>query len=321
MQKKKTFFREATKAEIKKKKIIAAELPDLLDVADCEAIIVDSLVPRGYDSSRKFMKHGLEVKPKRYYSLDHALREGKTPVQLREKAFNDISDDKFCGYSFVPLGKDGRKRKVSLIECLEGARIFSYSHQVNGADIKIRPYVDSKRVRKDGASIVCSVPSRTQKQPKIPVKLLSVPVIDSSEKYVISLGIGSEHSCPSKRFNIRYRYLEGREGSGIVNVCAHEIAAYLGVIEHFWDKKNIIPLQMSQYAIPTQETVDYYLKLGNSVLIRDESLKNKDKLRKPNIADKEIALWNLVRNLGHDKTFYSKSSRDGNVADYNWQIK
>ena len=80
----------------------------------------------------------------------------------------------------------------------------------------------------------------------------------------------------------------------------------------------MIPVQMCQFAIPTQQTVDYYLKLGNNILIYDNNLKNKNKLRKPNRAEKEIGLWALVKSLGHDKTFYSKKSRDGDVADYRW---
>ena len=76
---------------------------------------------------------------------------------------------------------------------------------------------------------------------------------------------------------------------------------------------------MCQFAIPTQETVNYYLKLENNLLIYDENLKNKNKLKKPNRAEKEISLWALVKYLGHDKTFYSKKSRDGNVADYKWK--
>jgi len=27
-----------------------------------------------------------------------------------------------------------------------------------------------------------------------------------------------------------------------------------------------------------------------------------------------------VDDLGYDRTFYSKKSRDGDVADYNWQV-
>ena len=77
---------------------------------------------------------------------------------------------------------------------------------------------------------------------------------------------------------------------------------------------------MSQFAIPSQETVNYYLKFENNVLVRDENLIRKDKLRKPNRAEKEIALWALVEAYGHDRTFFAKSSRDGNLRDYNWII-
>lgn len=317
--KKKSFFREATKAEIKKKDFVeVAELSDIAKLADNEFTVITPLVPRGYESTRKFMKHGPEVKPTRYYSLDQALKDGRTPVQLREQAFNNIKGHNFCGYTFLPLKRDRRKRKVSLVECLKGARIYAYSNQVRGTRIKIRPYDKSKKVKIDGAEIVCDVPSRTKGEGRIKLKLTSVPVIDSKEKHIISLNIGSDHSCPAKRFNIRYRYIDDKESSGIVNICAHEIAAYLSVIEHYWGKKNMIPLQMCQFAIPSQETVDFYLKFGNNVLVKDNSLKSKDKLRKPDRADKEIGLWSSVNALGHDRTFYSKKSRDGDVADYNW---
>lgn len=316
--KKKPFFKESTKAEIKHKNLVKADISDALELKDDEFIIISPLLPRGYESARKFMKHGPEVKPQRYRTLDHALEVGKTPIQLREEAFNNIQRIDFCGYTFMPLGRDRRKRKVSLIECLEGARIYAYANQVRGAKIIVRPYDSSKRVRIDGAEVVCKIPSRSEKQGKIQLKLTSVPVIDSKEKHGISLNIGSDHSCPSKRFNIRYRYSDDKEGSGIVNDCGHEIAAYLQTIEHYWNKKNLIPLQMSQFAIPTQKAVDFYLRLGNNILVLDETLKSKDKLRKPDRADKEIALWSLVKKLGHDETFYSTKSRDGNIADYKW---
>jgi len=320
MAKKKSFFREATKAEIKHKNLVKiAELSDIAGLGENDFTIISPLTPRGYESARKFMKHGPEVKPKRYYSSEQVLRDGRTPVQLREDVFDKTEKSFYCGYTFLPIGRDRRKRKVSLVECLEGARIYAYSHQVRGAEIIIKPYADAKRVRIDGAEIVCKVPSRTEKQGKINFKLISVPVVDCPEKHSVSLNIGSDHSCPSKRFNIRYKYTDDKEGSGIVNICAHEIAAYLQVIEHYWNEKNIIPLQMCQFAIPSQKTVDFYLRLGNNVLVRDETLKSEDKLRKMDRADREIALWCRVKKDKHDATFYSKRSRDGDVAEYKWR--
>ena len=316
---KKTFFKENTIGKIKIKNLVKINsFYEIANLKQNEYTILPSFIPKYYKNSRKFMKHGPEVKPMRYYSLENALNIIKTPVQLREEAFNKINSYEFCGYSFMPLGKDKRKRKVSLIECLEGARLFAYSHQTN-AKIFIKSYDKPKRVDKEGAEVIVEVPSRTKKEKRNKFKLFPVPIKDSLEKYAISLNIGSDHSCPSKRFNIRYKYSDDKESSGIINICAHEIAAYLELIQQEWDaKKNMIPVQMCQFAIPTQQTVDYYLKLGNNILIYDNNLKNKNKLRKPNRAEKEIGLWALVKSLGHDKTFYSKKSRDGDVADYRW---
>lgn len=323
MERKKTFFREATKAEIKQGNFVdyreLGSLEVIGSLSDEEYTVVREFVPRGYESARKFMKHGPEVKPRRAYSLDQAVQMGKTPVQLRAEAFDSIPGINYCGYSFVPLGNDGRKRKVSLVECLEGARLFAYAHQ-SGVGIKVKPYADAKRVRIDGAEVVIDVPSRTHGERRMKFKLTSVPYIDGREKHIISLGIGSDHSCPSKRFNIRYRYTDDKESSGVVNLCAHEIAGYLQLVQYAMQEgKNLIPLQMSQFAIPSQETVDYYLRWCNNVLVKDENLESKDQLRKPNRAEREIALWQLVKALGHDRTFYADRSRDGNVKDYVWK--
>lgn len=319
---KKAFFIEATKTETKRKTFVETlSIVDAVHLEPSQYMVVPEFVPRGFESARKFMKHGPEVKPKRFYSLRQAIQDGRVPLLLREEAFNSINGHDYCGYSFLPISKDQRKRKVSLIECLEGARIFAYANQNPGTYIKVKPYADAKRVRIEGAEVVVEVPSRTEDQRRIKFKLTSVPMIDSPEKYGISQNIGSDHSCGSKRFNIRYRYSDDKESSAIVNICAHEIAGYLQLIQdEINEKKNLVPLMMCQFAIPSQETVDYYLKLENNVLVRDESLEVKDKLRKLNRAEKEIALWALVENYGHDRTFYAGRSKDGNVRDYNWGI-
>ena len=320
MGKKKTFFRQATKAEIKRKQLIEiASLADLAQLQEEQFAIIRPLVPRGYASARKFMRHGPEVKVRRAYSLDQAVREGRTPVQSREEAFNALQGHNYCGYTFMPLGRDRRKRKVSLIECMEGARIFAYANQIHGTGIDVKAYADSARVRREGAEVVAEVPSRTRGQLRTQLKLTSVPVVDSPEKYGIALNIGSDHSCGSKRFNIRFRYSDDKESSGIVNICAHEIAAYLSLVDQQWGEHNIVPLQMCQFAIPSQETVSSYLKWENNILVRDEDLTVRDKLRKPSRAEKEIGLWAQVEALGHDRTFYSRQSRDGGVSAYHWR--
>lgn len=317
---KKSFFTSNTISNIKEK-----EYRQIYDIAELEQLkenqytIIPSIIPPEYSSSRKFLKHAPEVMPKRYKSIDEAIESEKMPWQLRKEAFDNISGIDYSGYSFIPLGRDRRKRKVSLIECLEGARLYTYANQNTKEKINVRPYDDAKKVGSEGASIVVSLPSRTIKNPRIRLKLMNIPIIDNKNKYAIANNFSSDHSCESKMFNIRYRYSHDKESSNIFNICAHEIAAYLGTIDYYLnEEKNPVPLQMSQFAIPNQKTVDYYLKLENNVLIKDESLVSKEKLRKMNRAEKEIALWQLVKSFGNNKTFFSKKSIDKRLKDYDW---
>ena len=148
-------------------------------------IIISSsldIIPSKYNNSRKFMKHGNEVKIKRYRTIDDLLIGRDEPVKVREEAFEKMRGNFYGGYSFMPVvGKDRRKRKVPLVECMEGAKIFTYSE--NGPNIKIHAYDDSFRVDKEGAEIIASVPSRMEKDPRHEFKFSSVPVKDNKNKW------------------------------------------------------------------------------------------------------------------------------------------
>ncbi len=315
----KIFFHEPTAAAIKNYKSVINISEDfidhILDLSDNEAAIIErNLIPEGFSSPRKFIKHGKEVKPKRYTSLEQAVKARRTPVQLREEAFNKIQNNAYCGYSFNPfMAPDKRIRKVSLVECLEGARIYGYANQqIEGKPSisVVKSYKDSSGVEKDGADIIVKVPSRTKRKSRYNIKFMSVPVADSRMKWGIAYGISTDHNCMHKKYLIRFKHKNDKETSRQLNFCSHEIAGYLGIIDHYYNKhKNIIPLQMSQFAIPTQETVDFYKKLCNNCLIETDK-----QARKLNAAEKEILLWGLVYKLGHDSTFYAAEK----VKNYNW---
>ena len=320
---KKHFFEEPKKSQILKLGIESAE-KDLVqrieNLIEGHALIIEQrLIPQEFPAQRKFLKHGQEVKPARVYTLEQLAKERFVPVKLREEAFNQITNTAYCGYSFVPfVGRERRKRKVSLVECLEGARIFCYSHNI-GTGIEIEIYEESKRVETEGAEIVVKIPSRTKKRPKYNFNLVSVPVLDSQTKFAVAQSIASSgHDCKRKQYDFRYRYEDDKESSRIFNFCAHEIAAYFEIINQSWNsRKNIIPLEMSQFAIPTMMSVNYYKRLCDSVLIRDNILKTKDKLRKLNKAEKEILMWGLVYKHGHDETFFTRDK----IENYDWKLR
>ena len=221
---KKTFFKDNTKAQIKKKNLVETGFLEATNIDSNEYLISFPPFPGNSESARKFMKHGNEVLPRRQYTLNQAIKERLTPVQMREEAFTYLNGPFYCSYSFMPLGKDQRKRKVSLVECLEGARIYAYVNQVNLAEINVKPYDNAKRVAKDGAEIVVEVPSRTKGEPRTKFKLMNIPVVDSPEKYALAPNFSSDHSCGNKKFKIRYSYESSKESSQVFNICAHEIA-------------------------------------------------------------------------------------------------
>jgi hypothetical protein len=314
----KSYFQEPTAGEIKQysriRDISRHFVGEIEDLCEDEALILHAnLIPKSFRNGRHFLKHGPEVMLPRRKTLEEAIRYRKTPVQLREMAFDGIRTPFHPGYSIMPfVGKDQRKRRFSLVEELEGAKIFAYSHQNPATGIEVKPYDDSAAVETQGAEIIVSVPSRTQKQPRHKFKFSSVPIVDSKEKWGIAHNIATDHTCDRKRFDIRYRYKDDKESSRVFNFCAHEAAAYLAIIDHYWlNEKNIRPLEMSQFAIPTQDTVDFYRKLSENCLIQG---KDETKPRKLTKAEKEILLWGLVQNKGHDATFFATEK----VRDYDW---
>lgn len=322
---KKRFFQEPTKAQILRASSSFLHIEtDLISRIESSLpgqtlIIERPLIPLTFPNSRKFLKHGEEVKPKRAYTLEEVARTRFVPVRLREEAFNNIGPRAYCGYSFMPLtGKDQRKRKVSLVECLEAARICAYAHHL-GTGIEIKPYQDSARVETEGAEITVRVPSRTKKRQKYEFNLTSVPVIDGPYKFVVAQSLASSgHDCKRKQFDFRYRYEDDKESSRVFNFCAHEIAAYFKTINYYYYiLKNFVPFDMNQFAAPTIRAVDFYKRLLDSVLIKDENLRTKDKLRKLHKAEKEILVWGLVEVYNHDSTFFATEK----IENYDWSLR
>lgn len=321
----KAFFQERKTGEIRGfsdvKQVSAHLIANIQELGENQALIIEAengLVPqkRYHGNSRTFMKHGPEVIIKRFDSAEEARKYKQKPVQLRKSAFDALrgTTNAYCAYSFKPVsGLDFRTRKVSLVDCLEGAQIYAYSHQ-QPVPIEVKAYDGARRVAVEGANVVVSVPSREDKGDRYKLKFSSVPVCDNSNKFVIANSILTDHACGDKRFDIRYKNFYDKESSRVFRFCAHEIAGYLATMDHYVKTgKNFVPLEMNPFALPTQETVDFYKKLANNVLIKTGSDSTPRKL---NDVEREILLWGLVSRLGHDKTFYATKK----MRDYNWKV-
>ncbi len=278
------------------------------------------------EASRKFMKHGPEVKFPRFSSAYHAIKtmqQGRiVPVDLRAKEF-DASLGPYNSMSYLPIiGNDNRKRKIPLIEVVDGAKLYRYS-ECQGTPIKVTPYHNAKRVGIEGAAIDVRVPSRTPHQPSYQLSILGVPIVDNAQKYVIATSLISDHTCADMRHRKRYTWEHSNENSRVFNWDAHSIAGVYAMMDFMWDTHhNLIPLQMSMIPLPSQKLVDISEVLRYQTVVRTkEDPSQKDEKTYPlNNAEREIGLHAAVQRLGHNQTLFSSKKRDGDLREYRWKM-
>jgi hypothetical protein len=316
----KSYFSSPTAAEIKRTNKLFREtdkyVDRILNLSPEQALVIlGDMVPDEYISSKKFFKHGKDVKIKRFRTLDDVIVNSGYPSQSRKKAFDNLPDNLFSSYSFKPIvGTDKTTKRIPLVECFEGAKLYCYIHQDTGnlfsPEINVKPYDDSSKVVYEGAEILLKVPSREKKHNRYEFKFSSVPVADHQNKFGIGYSIKTDHVCGSKRFNIRYNNILSRDKSKVDTFCAHEIAGYFSIIDSY-KELSLVPYEMNQFAIPNQFSINFYNKLDNNCLIHTWS---GNKPRKLNRAEKEILLWDLVRKFDHDTLF----AHSGKLRDLNW---
>lgn len=277
------------------------------------------------DASLKFMKHGPEVKFPRFSSTGEAIESiqgaGKVPVDIRAEIFN-ISHGPYCAFSYAPVFRNyGGKRKIPLIEIMDGAKLYGYSGR-QGTPIKVTPYLRSKRVGKEGAIVDVTVPSRTPRRESYTFSIFGVPVVDTPIKYALSMSLISNHNCPDMQHRKRFTWDYGKENSRVFNWDAHDTAGVFATIDSLWeDYHNLTPLAMSIIPLPSQLLVDVHqtLRYQTVTRTRENPEQAKAKLYPLNNAEMEIGLHNAVQLLGHQATLFSSGKRDGNLRDYNWR--
>ncbi len=321
---KKKFFEERTVAQIKKLEKIVIE-PDqtvkdiakvIEDTASGQYVLVTCQIIPGDQTVNKFKKHGPDVKLKRFASEEDMIASALTPLDLRAQAFGSITSPFYSCYSIKPFGVDSRTNRISLETCIEGARIFAYVENTPSTSIDIMADYSAKVSRREGTTFVVSVPSRTKGEDKHEFTLYCVPTERANKRFSLWPKLRSTHNCKSKEFGrIRYNYEDQKEDSKVFIYCPHEVAAYLKICSDRSKAKNRTPLEMSPFALPSEKTVEFYVKAINNVLKIDED----GKLRKLNRADIEILLWAMTINHRDDKPWYA-SGRIRKLQDYNWQI-
>tara|TARA_Y100000310_G_C20664513_1_gene806704 strand:+ start:439 stop:1431 length:993 start_codon:yes stop_codon:yes gene_type:complete len=326
---KKAFFREPTEAQIRRRKPVNSSgnhLTELINLNPDQYLVISTplLKPAFQDEPEKFEKHGPEIPVHRFPSMKQACQQRTTPLDLREQAYKQASKrTSHSCYSFSPLiGNERRRRRVSLVQILDGAQLFAHATR-DTEGIKVTPYHDAGKVARDGAQVIVTVPSTEKKKPRYKAKVSGVPVKDNERKHAIAFSFKTDHVCDFKRFKgLRYPYETDPETSEIEQVCKHDVASEYGIIDHYWNQEhNIRPLETTPIALPSQLLVDLYKRMLDSLLVYDPKITAKNNLRKPNQAEKQVLLDQAVKTLGHNETLFCDGKRDGHLSTYDWSLR
>tara|TARA_Y100000310_G_scaffold83178_1_gene79843 strand:+ start:473 stop:1582 length:1110 start_codon:yes stop_codon:yes gene_type:complete len=369
MSKRKSFFQERTPAQIRRMNVtkgyshrdLVQRIDDLgpsEDMLEIRTLIIPNRFRRRNTSSqasRKCYKHGSLVALNQPSGLQDSYGWTDIPLDLRASAFAGLKDMKqadinYVGYSFRPVfGRNRGKRVMPFVNLAEGARIFTYAENystfrqrdsasgemVEKRGVKVDAYPHARRVLREGASVVVSVPSRTEKKSKYTFGLSHVPCVSNTpsdwNNYGLSVSLALSPSLVADeegiiggrtehdKYDIRYTYDGSREGSPVVRFTSQDVAGYLGVVKHqLTENHNLAGLTFNPFAFPSQHQAEFYGKLNNNVLIYDPESSNKDKLRKPHLAEKSILLARAIGHFGHDDFAYWDPVRDGVYRDFRW---
>lgn len=305
----------------------------IVNLKENEALLTEQhLVPGTYRHAQNFLKRGPEVYTGTPKTQEDAMREQRGPGRRRLVAFEGVkSDDLRCAYVWTSM-RDNKRRKVHLVDCLEGAKIFTYAHQTNDPEdtIKIKAYTKVKNVSEAGGIFDCKVPSRSR-DGSYSFALHSVPRLGTKEQFYVWTHLHSsghtggiisktqDTRCGSKHYDpVNFRSVIGEEP-----FCPHEIAAYLKISEQAGkDSQGRIMLQ--PFALPTPETVKFYRKVREQVMVR-ETKRSKTtgktyRIARPfNEAEIEILLWQFTARKGYVDSWYASESRHGQrLRDYAW---
>ena len=205
--------------------------------------------------------------------------------------------------------------------------------------IKVEEYADAQRVRKEGASVVVEVPSRTEKKQRYKFGFLHIPFIPNNPErqinynLAISLSLqpvsigGNDEEEPiygktlHQIYDIRYNFEQSKEQSPVIRFSPQDISGYLGIIkQQLTEQHNSTALTFNPFALPSKHQAEFYKKLCNNVVIYDPTLVNKNKFRKLHLAEKSILLARAIGHFRFEDFAYWDSTRDGVYKNFNWNI-
>jgi hypothetical protein len=319
---KKRYFREPGIREIKAGKQLQGVSQDLVfHILTLNrrntALVLPPLIPK--NSAKRSKKKGRVVELADTRDLEAITNlSNLDPRTVRENAFDQVSAKPHFGYIYYNP-ETGKKVQILLADCIEATWLFTYPHQGHlfVDPITVESYTGEGGITSPerlGGQFIVTLPSRGKgvdsegrtnyPSPHI-IKVDNIAIYDNEHKIRIAWRVTdqTEHSCPAKTYgNLKFPTHP--------RLCVHDITAVLAVVDQQAQSGNVIPYQTTPIAIPTELTVDYYMKLIDNCLVEQDG-----KARKLNLAEREVLLWGLVNKLGYDETFNPQGKK---LRDYDF---
>lgn len=325
---KKEYFRVPKVSEVLTDDPILADR-DLLNTAqnlgDNSLIITTRLV----DRPRMHRKYGEEIRVDDFQSVDEAVEaqtKGWTLRNLIADSYNEAALGFYSNYALYPVGtqddkvrrSDLRKRKVPLVEIIEGIKLLHYAAQRAKGITVLKAYDDTDEVAAKGVTVKLRVPSRSIKQQRYEFNAENIPLSDNEQILKIALDYVTSHNCADKDSLIQYKVMSPDESPHVFLNDAHDIAAYFAVAQHYAELGNDIPTLASPFLFPNTEM----LKLYERFFYQAVTLKNqlgkvqKSNMRPLNTQEMEVLMQAAVIKLGFDRMIGHDLSP---AANYSWR--
>ncbi len=229
-----------------------------------------------------------------------------------------LSDEGQLYNGLAYAGMRSRQRRVvTLVEAIEGLKLFAYSDLSHHRPdkIKFKRYTPERRGQIKGATYRVEVPSRSPNKDKRPENyrfwMHHVPLPQASSRYVVWT---EEHARGDQPEKAEYHI----DNEFVVDPyvwSAHAHAAHMAIAQsfkphHFLDMP--VPL-VTQFLV---ERVYNMLRKHVRVVVKDEQ--GKPHREYLNEAQLEIILWKAVLRYGYEKTIDVDSRTQGRIQDYAW---
>ncbi len=283
------------------KHTLANTIEDLSD--DNVLFIPDYLIPlpNEFYSQQNWMKRGPSLPLPRYRREDLEKKIG--PTRMRAACFQEAPlRDYVGGYQWCTTNNNQRKQAL-LTDCLEAARLFYFATHSEDQQIHVKRYSSKQETPTFGSAFVVEVPSRTRDE-KYVFKMTHVPTEHTADQYGLWRNITSEGHTGGKKIGNRHEGCERKFYAELTFgrpelvdfFCAHEIAAYMAISKHEYDRQGRVVLQ--PFALPSARAVQFDKKLREHVFVEERRKNEKGiyqlRRRHLTIPEHELILWQLT---------------------------